>query len=279
MVIQCEKCGTKYRFDESLIVGEGAWVRCNNCKNVFFQENPSKKKDGPQFDLMEEEETVNGETNQEIEKEIPGFDEMLSGEEREDEEKAREGGKSEEKKRGLWTPRKALAYAVIVILVLVGVYLWFFPQIRKEVFNKISHYVSTDKRENYESPNAKMEGIDFKDVKERYVKNWILGDILVIQGFVVNKYDYPVSRIKVRGKILNATGEVLDEMESYCGNLLTEEELNNLTEKEITEELSIPMGSDVSNNSIAPEGDIPFMIVFAKPSKEAEEFIVELARP
>lgn len=76
MVIQCEKCGTKYRFDESLIVGEGAWVRCNSCKNVFFQENPSKKKDGPQFDLMEEEETVNGETNQEIEKEIPGFDEM-----------------------------------------------------------------------------------------------------------------------------------------------------------------------------------------------------------
>ncbi|MDI6726429.1 MAG: zinc-ribbon domain-containing protein [Smithellaceae bacterium] len=37
MIIHCRKCGTGYRFDESLIEGEGIWVRCSRCRNVFFQ--------------------------------------------------------------------------------------------------------------------------------------------------------------------------------------------------------------------------------------------------
>lgn len=37
MIIHCRKCGTGYRFDESLIEGEGIWVRCSRCRHVFFQ--------------------------------------------------------------------------------------------------------------------------------------------------------------------------------------------------------------------------------------------------
>jgi hypothetical protein len=126
--------------------------------------------------------------------------------------------------------------------------------------------------------DTKMGGVDFIDVRGRFVKNWISGDIFVIEGVVVNKYDYPISRIKVRGKTLDTSQKVLDEVESYCGNLLTDEELSYLTEKEITGELSVPMGSDISNNNIAPKENIPFMIVFTNPSKESDEFIVELAK-
>jgi len=42
MIIQCSKCLTRYRFDESLIEGNGVWVRCSRCREVFFQENPAK---------------------------------------------------------------------------------------------------------------------------------------------------------------------------------------------------------------------------------------------
>ena len=138
-------------------------------------------------------------------------------------------------------------------------------------------YVIGEEKKQVGSEEKKQAGsVDFIDVKERFTKNWILGDLFVIQGTVVNKYEHPISRVKVRGKILNTDGKVLDEAESYCGNLLTDEELGNLTEKEIAEELSIQIGSDISNDSIAPEGEIPFMIVFTNPPKEAEEFIVEL---
>ncbi|OPY13559.1 MAG: hypothetical protein A4E66_00722 [Syntrophus sp. PtaB.Bin001] len=42
MIIQCIKCSTKFRFDESLMEGDGVWVRCSRCQEVFFQENPVK---------------------------------------------------------------------------------------------------------------------------------------------------------------------------------------------------------------------------------------------
>ena len=41
MIIQCRKCETRFRFDETLIEGDGVWVRCSRCQNVFFQERPS----------------------------------------------------------------------------------------------------------------------------------------------------------------------------------------------------------------------------------------------
>ncbi len=41
MIIQCRKCKTRFRFDESLVEGDGVWVRCSRCQNVFFQERPA----------------------------------------------------------------------------------------------------------------------------------------------------------------------------------------------------------------------------------------------
>ena len=42
MVAQCKNCQTKFKFDETLIEGDGIWVRCNQCKNVFFLDNPAE---------------------------------------------------------------------------------------------------------------------------------------------------------------------------------------------------------------------------------------------
>ena len=370
MIIECEKCGTKFRFDESLIVGEGARVRCSRCKHVFFQENPSRKSVAPPVEIMEEKESslaeIEEETaGQEFEKEFPDFDDSLEEKEPDDieieetpeeepekefpdfddaseekepvdteieetaeeepekefpdsddaleekepvnteiEETAEEEPEKEtpdsddaleekepvdtemegDKERGktkkhLWTPGKIFAYIVIVILVLGGVYMFLFPQMGKEVLHNLFSYMSTDHLQKKDTGTTVREGsVNFTNVKERLVKNFILGDLLVIQGTVVNKYEHPISKVKVRGKILNSAQEVLDEVEFYCGNLLTDEELGHLTGKEITEELSNEIGSDISNDNIAPEGEIPFMIVFTNPPKEAVEFIVELAK-
>ena len=38
MIIQCRKCETRFRFDETQVEGEGFWVRCSRCRDVFFQE-------------------------------------------------------------------------------------------------------------------------------------------------------------------------------------------------------------------------------------------------
>lgn len=40
MIIQCEKCSTKFRLDDSRITGNGVKVRCTKCQNVFIVTPP-----------------------------------------------------------------------------------------------------------------------------------------------------------------------------------------------------------------------------------------------
>lgn len=47
MIIQCRKCGAKFRFDENLITKDGVWVRCSLCRHVFHQDSPRKEEEAP----------------------------------------------------------------------------------------------------------------------------------------------------------------------------------------------------------------------------------------
>ncbi|MBE7415897.1 MAG: zinc-ribbon domain-containing protein [Deltaproteobacteria bacterium] len=40
MIIQCDRCGTKFRLDDSRITGKGVRVRCTKCQNVFMAAPP-----------------------------------------------------------------------------------------------------------------------------------------------------------------------------------------------------------------------------------------------
>mgnify|MGYP001149773652 CR=1 FL=1 len=91
-----------------------------------------------------------------------------------------------------------------------------------------------------------------------------MGNLRVIEGVAVNQSAYPLARIRVRLVVSDAYDVVLAEKNVFCGNLLTDAELAAMAENEIQKELSIPEGSDVSNGRIAPNGEIPFMIVFSQ---------------
>ena len=51
MIVQCEKCGTKFSLDDSLIKPNGSKVRCSLCKHVFTVFSPEEE-------LFEEAQTV-----------------------------------------------------------------------------------------------------------------------------------------------------------------------------------------------------------------------------
>jgi hypothetical protein len=105
--------------------------------------------------------------------------------------------------------------------------------------------------------------VRLQDVRHRLINNYILGQIGVVEGTAVNRADYPISRILIKGEILDAYSVVLGDHTSYAGNILTDEELTNLSEEEILMKLSHPEGLNNSNDKIMPNGQIPFMIVFS----------------
>lgn len=333
MIIQCDKCGTNYRFDEILIDGEGIWVRCTRCQNIFFLENPDREKisyseeagkdedaaavevpdmkgdetaitfedqsrvvddtaihedrsfmdyeesivpdeplpEMPEFFEEAEEEKTPEIIAETMPEEFPVLEETEATEQA-DVDTAETSGKR----------TRVLASVFFVLIVAFAVYLVLFPQFRQDLVDRIRAIVSLEEAvvggdTSGEAMTHQGTEIYFIDTREHAVNNWIIGDILVVGGIAINKGDVPASKVKVRGRILDATGTVIMEEMSYGGTVLTEEELRNLTKDEIQNELANPWGRDFDNRDISKDGKLPFMLVFINPPENAQEYVIDLA--
>lgn len=305
MIIQCKKCGTKYRFDTSLIDGEGKWVRCTRCEDVFFQENPAMEEVAPLTTPAQPEEEIHEKPHKESAEDIDRiFDQLEPADDMQAHNLEDDGGfddidkitiypdapKVENAPKSRLSGWKIVISLILIILLSGGIYLWNSPQVTKMIVDRISPQVEKfiaalpemDKIIGTKSKDISNEDLaelsaDLINVKERFAKNWVAGNIMVVEGTAVNNNKYSVSHIRVRGKILDSSGNILVEEESNCGNILTDVELKGLTEKEIIKELSNPYGREVSNTGIEPGAGVPFMLAMVMPGGDAKEFLVELA--
>ncbi|MEN6320769.1 MAG: zinc-ribbon domain-containing protein [Syntrophaceae bacterium] len=295
MIIQCKSCGTKFRFDENLIEGEGAWVRCSHCKNVFFLENPAKMEivfqtnhekemESPQITRISEKPGQIFEDRRDVQKgpEILTVRDMekdvgnlgkrnVTGSEKSEERRLRNKDKvTEEKveKKRVMGWGKQILY-LLVILILGGVYITFFTETGGQVLSE--RILGLGQKAEDVGPAQ----VDIVDVRQRIVNNVSLGDIRIVEGTAINQSSYPMTRIKIKGEITDNYTVVLGVRESYCGNLLTDNELATMTDDQIVKELSNPQGSDISNDRIESKGQIPFMVVFTRePAGVAKAFVI-----
>jgi predicted Zn finger-like uncharacterized protein len=312
MIIHCKQCATKFRFKDELMTGDGIWVRCSRCGHEFFEintrdaftlpvkEQAAREKQEPAAapkpltpaDVISPTKPVPAVAPKPLTPadvvsppEAPAPPKPVEGITPQDavapvaeEEEAEDEEESERPRASFWTPGRLVAYSILVFLVVGSVYFWLNPGITRDVLNFVSP--GTGDRVLGAAPKASpvtaVGGINFTEVKERFTKSTASGDLLVISGLAVNEYEYPVGKVKLRGKILDNTGKLLGEIETFAGNLLTDEEMNRLSDKEILAELQRPEGSDMPNTSIRSRASIPFMIVFMNPPKEVDEFIIEL---
>jgi predicted Zn finger-like uncharacterized protein len=163
---------------------------------------------------------------------------------------------------------KIALWSVLVIVIIPGViYFYALPQFGDQLINSSDYLIKKFDEYRGVSEPVKSGGVinqmvKLQDVRYRRINNYILGQIGVLEGTAVNRADYPLSRIQVKGEIVDAYSVVLGERPSYAGNILTDEELTNLPEEEILLKLHRPEGLNNSNDKIMPNGQIPFMIVF-----------------
>lgn len=163
---------------------------------------------------------------------------------------------------------KVLLWSVLVIVVIPAVvYFYVFPQYGDQLVTtgdllvkKINELRGVP--EPVTSGGFINQMVKLQDVRYRRINNYILGQIGILEGTAVNHADFTLSRIQVKGEIVDAYSVVLGERASYAGNILTDEELTNLSEEEILMKLLRPEGLNNSNDRILPNGQIPFMVVF-----------------
>ena len=295
MIIQCRQCRTKFKFDDAFMQGSGVWLRCSRCGHVYFQQNHLMK---PETDLPSVSEPVSSEevmsagksavlsteSPSVVYRDADGFHSLdkvmetkkyLNEEINLDIEKTPEksiGGENEEViQKELSSPKssgkiwKIAVWSIFVFLIITAIFIFLiYPQVYPQFddqIKKVLVYVGISEPEHPAVAINQM--VRLQDVRHRLINNYILGQIGVVEGTAVNRADYPISRIMIKGEILDAYSVVLGDHTSYAGNILTDEELTNLSEEEILLKLSQPQGLNNSDDKIMPNGKIPFMIVFS----------------
>lgn len=164
----------------------------------------------------------------------------------------------------------------MLILAAAGGALFVFPEYGSLVIGELqSLFPGLGLTSSPEAPPALGPAqVKIVDVRQRFVGNPLLGNLRVVEGLAMNTSPYPMTRIKIRGELYDMAGALVKEGAAFCGNLLSDEELGIMSEEQIFRELAIPQGSDVLNDRIAPQGTIPFMLVFVREPPGVEKTLV-----
>lgn len=254
MIIVCEECRTKYRFDVSTVEGpcEGIWVRCSRCRYVFYHN----------LFTDENAEKAGVET---ASRPIPGVPEEGS--------LTSAGGDTDREipipppRRGIsvrWMGLGALLLATALVFAAYFLYPDEFSGVLRGLSSTVPVLSDFVKGDAPRTPEGGPAAIAMADLRQRFVKNAIMGDIRIVEGMAVNRAKHTVTRIKVAAELFDVVNTRVGESTSFCGNILTDQELGVMAEEQIQRELGLPQGSDVSNDRIEPGASIPFMIVFVR---------------
>jgi len=230
LVITCESCGARFRLDADKLGRPHNKVRCSKCKSIFTVERPDE--DGLiHIEISDEESTF-----------IPGtVPDDISGiapppEDRE--------------KRSL--KKKVLIVGAAAVL-LVVLFLVFVP-------SGWLHRLTG--RELPVTPNPKPLVTIVDSVQAYYLENMHSGQVLVIEGEVLNESTKPVSFVMIEGKLFDNKDAISQIQRCYAGNSFTRKEIANLKLSEIEERMMNREGKNLKNVRIPPAGKAPFMLVF-----------------
>jgi hypothetical protein len=104
----------------------------------------------------------------------------------------------------------------------------------------------------------------------------LIGDretAFVISGYATSTATQPVRDVQVRGRLLDAEGQVLDEKSVYCGAATTPPVLSDLDTREVTvlQRIKPP-----DRFAIAPGADARFLIAFVDPPDGVARYAVDI---
>jgi predicted Zn finger-like uncharacterized protein len=100
--------------------------------------------------------------------------------------------------------------------------------------------------------------------------------LYVVSGWITNTSPTTKSAIEVKGEIYGPDGSKVAESNSFCGNVISREELEVLGDKEITERLTRSVGAGLTNLDVKRGDKVPFMVVFVAPPVGVEKFTIEV---
>lgn len=287
MIINCEKCGSKFNLDEKLLNENGSKVRCSVCKNIFTAFPPAPEKEDD-FDAALEE-TVDldsppvfaGEndlsptedrTEEDFEKAFEdALNETIEHGEIEEEEAAEVKVEPPAVKTKGRRPGLMLIILIVVFVVILGaLYVYLFaPSLLPEGLSGVK---PTQQQDFTDAGNLRLEIVD---TKGDFFPTDKLGQLYIIKGKIINNYPQSRSYILIKGTIEDDKKNPIDRKLAYAGNIISEKELKDITVNEIEKRLKNKSGNNNSNIDVPPQESVPFMIIFYNLPDSISEYVVE----
>lgn len=238
MIVTCESCNTKFRFDPTRAKRSMAKVRCSRCRHVFSVEVPQDdlflNADDPEpslFEDVEPEPFV-------ISRSEPGSSPPPF--------KSRRSGSS--------VLSRPLVWVAAVVLVGVGLYLFV------SLLGNSPSGSSPSKTASAVADQSQVTVLD--STKAYFLENTHVGQMFVVEGEAINESPKPVSFILLEGKLYASGNRPTQTQKCFSGNTMTREELMRLNITEIQNRMMNREGKNLSNVNIASKKRVPFMLVF-----------------
>ncbi|MEN6440978.1 MAG: zinc-ribbon domain-containing protein [Syntrophobacter sp.] len=234
IVITCESCGSQYHLDSARLIKPKNKVRCTKCKHVFLVDQPDE--DALIYiDVEEGEESFIPETFQQ-------------------EESAALPPPVSPKKRS--TSWRALLF-VVPLLLIIGAGIYY------SMGSSIFTGATTTKATTPPVKEPTTPTVTIMDsLQAFYLENVQAGQVLVIEGEVLNESSKPVSFVLIEGKLYGPNEKVAQIRRCSSGNSLTRKEISNLKITDIEERMMNREGKNLKNVRIPPAGKVPFVLVF-----------------
>ena len=100
--------------------------------------------------------------------------------------------------------------------------------------------------------------------------------IYSVRGEVRNESAGNVGMIQVEAQFRNASGDVLSQATSYCGNLFEDSDLISLDLNRVRSDLQNELGQSLSNASITPGQVVPFLVILDNPPSGVSKVTVTI---
>ena len=166
---------------------------------------------------------------------------------------------------------KVLLLLFLLLLALGGAAGYFYLQDGGLNFNRI-----LERFTGQAPPPAAEHKISINITDTSYISNRHAGQLLAVEGKVVNNYPTPRSAITVKGVLLDSAGKPLYQQTVFCGNPLDEETLRQTPYAKIEEAMNNQFGDSLANMDVAPGAAIPFTIVFRNLPEDIASINVEV---
>jgi predicted Zn finger-like uncharacterized protein len=299
MVVECPECGAKFSLDENRIPGALAKVRCSRCRHVFritrqgqvigpewappAEESPEPLSPG------EEREAAPASDGWERAAPMPALEPETVAEAAAPSPRAESTGSASVAHRlRLWWWLPALGLAIAVFL---G---WWFIQGKSapgplkpviDVIKRLKAKAPPAKPAAPEAPGLKKDAttpagavatpppppapapdlrelpVDWAQAHYQGLVNDKAGQLLIIQGEVINKGKTPRGPIRLKASLTDSRHQPLKEEVVYAGTTLSDAELKSLDPEKIKGWLHQPGGRS-QEQVLKPGQKQPFTVVF-----------------